>query len=266
IAAVGEPFPGVGYDGAQSGVYRLHYNQRTMRWDETPVNSPNLPAAANIERVALTADHRVTDNPVVYAAISRANAPRSTLAGVYQSTDQGKPVTPRTSPLQDQRGRPLWKITPGKPADELGGNPLRGQGYYDLVLTINPSDPRIVYLGGAGSSITSPYKGGAVLRSTDAGAHRTGIDTLPGKGGAPHPDNHAFLVTTPRGQPNPVLLDGTDGGIFQYNPTTNVWTDLNSASLSTHLVMGVTSNGVQPGTKGSLVSEGSQDNGPASAD
>src|SRR5262249_1359370 len=41
---------------------------------------------------------------------------------------------------------------------------------------------------------------------------------------------------------------------------------LNSASLSTHLVMGVTSNGVQPGTKGSLVSEGSQDNGPASAD
>jgi photosystem II stability/assembly factor-like uncharacterized protein len=140
----------------------------------------------------------------------------------------------------DDGGATFTDLTAGTP------NFVGSQGWYDLVVVVDPATSSMVYLGGSTG-------GNAVLSSTDSGAHWFPI----GIGGppdfvSPHVDHHAFTFDA-----NGQLLDGDDGGIFRLDdPTIPSWSDLNG-DLNTIQFYGI---GLHP-TDTSIAIGGSQDNG-----
>jgi photosystem II stability/assembly factor-like uncharacterized protein len=93
---------------------------------------------------------------------------------------------------------------------------IRGQGYYDNLIAVDPHDPNHAIFGGV--TLLATRDGGASF--TDAGRVY--------HGGAIHPDVHAAVFTAPD-----TLYVGTDGGIWQTHNlggtgTPADWTNLNS--------------------------------------
>ena len=136
----------------------------------------------------------------------------------------------------DDGGATFTDLTSGTP------NYMGGQGWYDTVAAVDPSNSAIVYL--AGSAGTN-----SILRSTNSGVSWTDISF---GGSTPHADHHALVFDA-----NGKLLDGDDGGIFRlHNPSPVSWTDLNG-NIDTIQFEGV---GLHP-TNASIAIGGSQDNG-----
>jgi len=128
--------------------------------------------------------------------------------------------------------------------DLTGSTPnfMGDQGWYDVVVIVDPSNSAIVYVAGQAG-------GNSVLRSTNSGASWTDIST---GGSSPHVDHHA-LVFNAHGK----LLDGDDGGIYRLdNPSPASWTDLNG-NLQTIQFEGI---GLHPTDPNKAIG-GSQDNG-----
>jgi photosystem II stability/assembly factor-like uncharacterized protein len=82
----------------------------------------------------------------------------------------------------------------GSPTPSILGSPS-GQGWYDLVMTVHPTDPNLIIIGGA-----------VIGRTIDGGATWT-LKPY----GTPHPDQHA-IVFRPNAT-NEVLI-GNDGGVI----------------------------------------------------
>lgn len=137
----------------------------------------------------------------------------------------------------DDGGETFTDLTEGTP------NFVGAQGWYDLTVAVDPTNPATVYLGGSAGS-------NSILRSTDGGAHWTDISF--GASASPHVDHHAFAFDS-----NRRLLDGDDGGIFRLDdPATPSWSDLNG-DLNTIQFTGI---GLHPTDKAIAIG-GSQDNG-----
>ena len=95
-------------------------------------------------------------------------------------------------------------------------NYLGSQAFYDSTLAVDPSNPDIVYAGGANQ----------ILQTTDAGQHWTDITTGSAGNNATGIDHHA-LAFDAAGH----LLDGNDNGIWMLDnatPGSIHWNDLNS--------------------------------------
>ena len=115
------------------------------------------------------------------------------------------------------------------------------QGWYNLVIGVDPSNSAIVY--GAGSVSTN------IIRSTNSGASWSSISTV--NSVTPHTDCHAMAFDSS----NRLVL-GNDGGVWRYDSTVPSWTNING-NLNTIQFTGI---GQHPSLAGTLVG-GSQDNG-----
>jgi hypothetical protein len=127
------------------------------------------------------------------------------LAGVYRSIDAGGSWT---------------NVTPGPPQNQVFGAAGAGQGNYDNVISVDPTDANVAYIGGSFQT--------AVIRTVDGGTTWTTVGdnqglTVPG----PHGDLHAMAYDA-----NGRLLTGTDGGLFAYIRSTNTWGTLNGSAAS----------------------------------
>src|SRR5262249_23215155 len=145
-------------------------------------------------------------------AISQSN-PNVLYSSIVDNNTQGL-----YQMLKTTNGGRTWSQTLGTPPDYLSitfqGIPLGGQGGYDTTLIVDPTNPNIVYAGGAGfidPNFTT--EGTAIISSNNGGVTWNDLSnvTVPGLTAmAPHPDNHAIAFDT-----TGKLLVGTDGGIWR---------------------------------------------------
>jgi hypothetical protein len=88
-------------------------------------------------------------------------------------------------------------------------NFLGGQGWYDIIVGVDPANSANVYCAGVVSF--------NVIQSTNSGASWTNITTVSGI--TPHTDSHAMAFDSSRR-----LLLGSDGGVWRFDPTVPSWT------------------------------------------
>ncbi|MCC7431019.1 choice-of-anchor J domain-containing protein [bacterium] len=139
----------------------------------------------------------------VYALFTNNN---SGLYGVYKSTDEGA----------------NWVQTIGGTPNLLSwdGTGTDGQGWYDLVLEVNPNNANQIFVGGVN-----------LYRSDDAGINWEKLSHWYGGAGFPyvHADQHGFTFLP--NSPN-VVFAANDGGIFKSNDSGTSWTDLSGNGMS----------------------------------
>ncbi|MBM4070658.1 MAG: hypothetical protein FJ271_17140 [Planctomycetes bacterium] len=111
----------------------------------------------------------------------------------------------------------VWVIDDWEAVGSIPANYLNVFGDFAHSVAANPTNANEVYVGGTGTALGT----NVVLRSTDGGGSWTDIsrDTTPR---GPHAGVHAIAVTT-----NGILV-GTDGGMYRYDATNSVWSDINS--------------------------------------
>src|ERR1700730_6819916 len=183
----------------------------------------NGPNGSNTGRIALALGK--SNSSVLYAAVQDAKT--HGLYGMFRSDNANTTATFTT-----------LSTTP---------NFLGGQGWYDIVVVVDPANSANVYAAGV---LNYNNNTDAIIKSTNSGVSWTDI-TTGSNGVEPHTDNHA-LAFDATGH----LLDGNDGGVYRYDPGNNNWTDLNS-NINSIQFSGI---GLHP-TNPSIAIGGSQDNG-----
>ncbi|MFN0032198.1 MAG: MopE-related protein [Flavobacteriales bacterium] len=182
-----------------------------------------LPTAANTQRMAIG----LTDANTAYVYILASNN-SSGFLGVYRATDSGLNFTTRAT-------------TPNLLGWATDGSDSGGQGWYDLCITVDPTNAETIWTGGVN-----------VWKSTNGGTNYTLNGHWYGGGGAPyvHADNHFMGFVGTR------LTIGNDGGVFTTTNGGTNWTD-NSSNLpiSQQYKLGVAA------LNSNIVLTGWQDNG-----
>ena len=146
-------------------------------------------------------------DPSIVKAILSNNS--SGLKGIYSSSDYGVNYLPLftddTTCTNDLLGYNL-----GLPSTSCGG-----QGWYDLCIAINPTNPNEVTVGGVNTYFSSDGGSSWTLANQWYGGI-AGVETV-------HADKHCLAY-------NPLsnaLFETCDGGIYKnYGPVTQPWTDL----------------------------------------
>lgn len=160
------------------------------------------PPAANGLRVEIALAPSTTGSgQVVYAAIQyfSASPGNRDIQLFVKSTDAGATWTSMTIPAYENEDK-----------DHFTG----GQGWYDLILAVHPTNPNFLYVGG--TNITRSFDGGS-----------TWADVL--NYWYTHPDQHAIVFRP--GTPNSVVL-GNDGGIYYSSNAGNTTTPTNALDYS----------------------------------
>jgi len=157
---------------------------------------------------------------VLYTAMSYGSG----VEGTYKSTDGGDSWT------------------------RLGNTPnfAYPQAWYDMYITVDPTDPDTVYCGG----VSPIYAEAGIIKSTDGGDSWTEI-SAGDLGGQTHPDHH-FMAFGPDG----TIWEGNDGGVWKS-------TDGGLSWINTNRTLTVTQNytvGGNPLDEAQLLG-GTQDNG-----
>jgi hypothetical protein len=273
---------GAGVNGngaAVTGVYKSTDGGTT--WTNTTTAIPSVTAATSFSDVVI--DPANASN--VFIAIGDAGG--SAANNVYKSTDAGGTYAAAGNfkTLANANGLGVIKISISKnnPTDLFavasdpvtqgmdfvakttdggttwtnvspGVNYVGGQGFYDNVVAVDPTNAQVAYVAGsfngtdgAGNFVNQ------ILETTNGGTSWTDI-TVGADGGGVHPDHHALTFDA-----NGKLLDGNDGGIWRLDTSTIGaihWTDLNS-NLSTLQFIGI---GLHP-TNMDIAYGGTQDNG-----
>lgn len=129
-----------------------------------------------------------SNNLVLYACIE--NASTSAMLGLYKTTDGGS----------------TWSTMATSP------NPLGGQGWYDNAVTVHPTDPNTVVVGGLDIYVSTD--GGTTL------VKKTDWATVT-QGNFSHADIHKLAYN------GTVLYCASDGGFYKSTNNGNNWTDLN---------------------------------------
>lgn len=147
------------------------------------------------------------DNVTIYASVS---LPNGALRAVYKSTNGGKTYSALTLP----------------------SNFLSNVGNY--ANAIYAANANTVYVGGTAANANVATQSGQIYVSTDGGTNWNDLSSRGGVG--PHVSQHSIIPDS-----NGNLLFGNDGGLWQYNPTANTWTNLNG-NLATLQVNSVASD------------------------
>lgn len=190
----------------------------------------NFPATATNGRISLAI--APSSSSTVYAAIQDTST--FGLQNILKTTDSGLNWNPTTLPE----------------------NYMSSQGWYDQTIAVDPTNPNVVYAGGAGDTV-----GSYIVKTSDGGTSwttrlqiRAGTD-----GHGPHADHHGIGFDA-----NGKLLMGTDGGIWRLdNPNVGSiqWANLNGNLPNTALnTIQFTGIALHP-TDANIAYGGSQDNG-----
>ncbi len=153
----------------------------------------------------------------------------SGFGGLYRTTDAGTTWT-----LQSNTPNILsW--------DGTGSD---GQGWYDLVLDVDPTNPAVVYVGGIN-----------LYKSSTSGSSWTKITHWYSGAGYPyiHADQHGFAFHPGK---NTTIYAANDGGIFRSRNGGTSWTDISSGLAITQFYRLGTSQ-----TNPNRIYAGAQDNG-----
>lgn len=227
------------------------------------------------------------NNPsIIYAALGYAKS-SSTNNGIYRSTDGGSTWSLLgNAPSGNATGRIALAVAPSATTtgghvlyvamvdpsnsnailkyflrsdnadaatptfiDLTAGTPnfLATQGWYDIVIGVDPANAANVYASGCIDFNTNDK---LVIRSTTSGATWTDITTIDKL--TPHTDSHAMAFDS-----SSRMLLGNDGGLYRYDPSgTGSWTGLNG-NLGSIQFEGI---GLHP-TNPAIAIGGCQDNG-----
>jgi hypothetical protein len=222
FAAEGNPFNNFGY-ATGNGVYE------TTNAGASWTLLRGTPTGTQDGRIALALyDANGTFELFVAIAVPSNLSNGAQLYKMFKSTDRGASFTDLTATVPNY----------------LGQNGL-GQGDYDTTLAVSPTNPNFVFAGGSDNG-GSPGD----IKSTNGGVSWVSIVT-DGNGKGPHTDSHATAFDA-----NGNLLEGDDGGLFRYNPSTNLWSSLNG-NLNTIEFNGIATDP----TNANVAYGGSQDNG-----
>jgi hypothetical protein len=189
--------------------------------------------SSSIRRIELAVSPN--NSEYIYALFGYSGGNNSSgFYGLYRSTDSGDSWTAQYK--YDGGGKNLL----GWNAD---GGDTGGQAWYDLVLTVNPTNISEVYVGGVN-----------IWKTTNSGTDWTIVAHWTGSGGAQavHADHHhlSFAKTTNR------LYNGNDGGIYRSTNGGTNWSWLGSGLKITQLYrLGASASNA------SRIISGAQDNG-----
>jgi hypothetical protein len=223
--------------GGLNGVYKSTDAGQTWTQLTLPVSSSSM------GRIALTVGPPASGQTTgeIFAAIASASSsagPSSDLLGMFKSTDGGNTWTESSAALV-------------APSDGF----CNDQCFYDLAIRVSPTNPNLVFAGGAALHAT-------LIRSTDGGStwsevsgNRTSVNGL-------HVDVHALAFALPSSSlPNGALYAGNDGGVWSTaDPTagTIAWNNLNSTLAITQFYPGLSAH---PSNFAFRSFGGTQDNG-----
>ena len=214
-----------------TGVFRSNSGGEPGTWTRLTGGLPepaSTPANSSFVRIILASGPPIAPSTTttLYAAYAGRD---DNLFGIWRSTDGGDNWVRVTTPQ------------------------LPGQANYNLDLTVDPADGRIVYYGTAANE---PYNGGTLLRSRDAGGTWADLSLGDGQSGGLHPDTHQIVVAPANRN---ILFTGNDGGVWRTNNATSdtvSWAQLNN-TLSITQFMSVA---LHP-TDANILIGGTQDNG-----
>ena len=171
-----------------NGVYRS--TDAGVTWTRL---STGLPPALSMGRAQLSMS--ASNRQTLYVGIAQTITGGAGLLGVYKTTNAGA----------------SWTLQANTP------NFYAGQGWYNLVMAVHPTNPAIVY-----SSGLDCYK------SSDSGVNWTRKsfwNYSPSHSQYAHADHHDLIFKP--GDPNTILA-ATDGGIYKSTNGGDTWTPLNS--------------------------------------
>ncbi len=176
------------WGNAQNGIFRSADSGVT--WTRL---SSGLPAATSMGRAQLSM--APSNHQTLYVGISQTISAGAGLLGIYKTANAGA----------------SWTLQANTP------NFYSGQGWYNLVIAVHPTNAAVVY-----SSGLDCYK------STDSGVTWTRKSVWsypPGNAQYAHADHHELIFKP--GDPNTILV-GTDGGIYKSINGGDTWAGLNN--------------------------------------
>lgn len=187
-----------------------------------------------------------SNRAIMYAMAAVPNSTASTdLADLFRSADGG-----RTWTALNATGRKV-RYTNTNTESSGPGTVLGGQGWYNHVLTVSPTDANTFYFGGTLLLARGTYSSASSISYTQL-TNWLAQFSLP----YVHADFHASHFDA-----NGNLFVGTDGGIFKSTDKAGRyatgWTDDLNNGIASHLIYSVGSSTVSP----SAVIGGFQDNG-----
>jgi len=165
---------------------------------------------------------------VMYAEAANKNAGAGTasdLANIFKSTDNGVTWTGTA------RGNGTkYKTYSNKNAESpsLDGL-LNGQGWYNQLVLVDPTNPNVAYFGGA-LLLAKTSDGGTTFSQTSNWLAQFSLPYV-------HADFHGGTIG-----PNGTLYVGTDGGIFRSTNAGAAFTDTLNKGIASHLVYQVGSS------------------------
>ncbi len=182
-----------------------------------------------------------TAAPSIVKAIVSNN--QSGLAGIYSSSDNGASFIPVY--INDTFcNNNLLGYDLGLPTTSCGG-----QGWYDLCIAVNPTDPNQVTVGGVNTYFSSDGGSSWSLANQWYGGV-SGVETV-------HADKHCLAYNPLSG----ALFETCDGGVYKnYGPVTEPWTDLTNGITITEFYRNAVDNNV------TFCIGGAQDNGTKMVD
>jgi hypothetical protein len=218
--------PTVWYAGSYAAGTAAIYKSTSTGDTWTQLTS-GLPTS-NVRRVAIAI--APSSPSTVYALF--CNNTDYGLYGVYRSTNSGSSWTQVKGPT-----------SPNLLGWNSNGGDAGGQGWYDLCITVNPTNANEVYVGGVN-----------IWKSTNGGTNWTIVAHWTGSGAAyVHADHHAIEFAPGSGT---TLYSGNDGGFFRSTNNGTNWTDF-SNGLGIHQFYRIGNSQ----TNANLVVGGAQDNG-----
>jgi photosystem II stability/assembly factor-like uncharacterized protein len=182
----------------------------------------------SVYRVEL--DVAQSDSTIVYAL---ASTQAGGMDGIYKSTDSGNSFTKIYDGTQSGKNLLNWH----KNSTDTGG-----QGWFDLTLSVSPTDKNTVYLGGVNA-----------WKSTDGGFTWDIVNHWYGAGGVPavHADKHYMEFYNPN-----TFYEANDGGIYKTTNGGASWVDLTNGMVISQMYK----LGVSQTVKDEVIT-GLQDNG-----
>jgi photosystem II stability/assembly factor-like uncharacterized protein len=155
-------------------------------------------------------------------------------------------------------GGDTWEWLPGA-GDYCTGTGGNMQCPYDNIIEIDPTDEKIMYVGGSFSRESGTYFWNKIIqRSADGGKTWADMNPSNNKPSWMHPDSHALLVAPKK---HNVVWVGTDGGIYRTEEASAkkpVWAHM-SKGIDTLLFIDI---GLHPTDRNYIIG-GLQDNGIA---
>lgn len=223
----------IGADGtlyASFGIFNTGRAYRSETGDPEDWEPLGAWPASGIQRIELAV--APSDANVLYAATQQAS--NSGNGGIFRSDDRGETWTLLATPINADPG--------------IGDDYTRGQGWYDLIIVVDPNDPDHVIVGGVD-----------LHKSKDGGASWTQISHWYGGFGKPyvHADHHEIVFRP--GSSNEAIFSH-DGGI-DYTVTA---TATQPTFINRNLNYNVTqfyAGSIHPGAGSDVMLAGAQDNG-----